>query len=209
MHNAWMTEMHERLAWAREQAGFDSASDAAEALDIPAPTYLGHENGSRGFRGRAEHYAKRFKVNLEWLLTGKGQPKKGLARTTNAVGYIGAGAQVFPIDDHAMGAGLEEVEIPPGVPDDAVLVIVRGDSMYPRYFENEMLFYVRRNDDPRAHVGRECVVQLSDGRMLVKILRRGADDGLFNLESWNAPLIENVAAEWASPVLARVNRGGR
>lgn len=201
--------MAERLVWARQQAGFDTAVSAAEALGVDYPTYAGHENGNRGFKNRAEDYARRFKVNLEWLLTGRGQAKKGVPRTAQAVGYIGAGAEVLPIDDHAMGAGLEEVDIPPGIPDDAVLVIVRGDSMYPRYFDNEFLFYVRRNDDPTTHVGRECVVQLVDGRIFVKVLRRGAGDGIYNLESWNAPLIEGQAVEWAAPVLARVNRGGK
>ena len=95
MHNALMTEMHERLAWAREQAGFDTASDAANALNIPGTTYMGHENGSRGFRSRAEQYSKRFKVSLEWLLTGRGSHKKGIRATTHAVGYVGAGAEIF------------------------------------------------------------------------------------------------------------------
>lgn len=129
-------------------------------------------------------------------------------RKAQAVGYIGAGAEVYPIDDHELGAGLDEVDIPPGVPDDAVLVIVRGDSMYPRYFDNEYLFYMRDSRPPGDFVGRECVVKLEDGRIFVKVLRRG-DNGFFNLESWNGPMIENKAVEWASPVLARVNRSGK
>ena len=199
-----MTEMHERLIWARKEAGYETARDAADALGIKEPTYMGHENGSRGFKSSAETYARKFKVNLEWLLTGRGNPRKGQPATTRAVGYVGAGAEILPFDSHSLGS-LEEVDIPPGVPSDAALVIVRGDSMYPRYFENELLFYVRRGDDPREHVGKECVVALEDGRMLVKILRRGAK-GLFNLESWNAPLIEAVTLQWAAPVLARVNK---
>lgn len=125
-------------------------------------------------------------------------------RMANAVGYVGAGAEVIPADDHAIGAGLEEVEIP----DNAVWVIVRGDSMYPRYFDNEFLFYIRDQRSPTELVGRECVVQLEDGRMYVKVLRKGVE-GRFNLESWNGPTIENKAVEWASPVMGRVNRGGR
>jgi phage repressor protein C with HTH and peptisase S24 domain len=204
MQNAFMTAMHERLIWARKEAGYESAREAAAALGVTESTYMGHENGFRGFKSRAELYARKFKVSLEWLMTGRGPPNKGRALTAKAIGYVGAGAEILPFDSHSPGS-LEEVEIPPGVPADAVLVIVRGDSMYPRYFENEMLFYVRRTDDPREHVGKECVVALEDGRMLVKILRRGAK-GLFNLESWNAPLIEAVAIQWAAPVLARMNK---
>ena len=205
MQNAFMTEMHERLIWARKEAGYETAREAAEALGIREPTYMGHENGFRGFKASAEVYARKFKVNLEWLLTGRGSPRKGMPATTRAVGYVGAGAEILPSDSHSPGS-LEEVEIPPGVPADAALVIVRGDSMYPRYFENEMLFYVRRADDPREHVGKECVVALADGRMLVKILRRSGAKDRFNLESWNAPLIEAVAIQWAAPVLARINK---
>lgn len=205
-----MREMHERLAWARQTAGFETARDAAEALGIPEPTYMGHENGSRGFKGRAEDYARRFKVNLEWLLTGRGKPKKGQPATASAVGYIGAGAQVMPFDDHSAGE-LEQAEVPAGVPEDAVLVIVRGDSMYPRYFEGERLFYERRDGNPLEFLNRECAVKLQDGRLFVKILRRGSTDLHFNLESWNptTPTMVDQIIEWASPVLARVNKGAR
>lgn len=157
-----------------------------------------------GKRGLSQEWATRLAPHLgvepQDLMFGP--------RSAHAVGYVGAGAEVVPVDDHAPGAGLEEVDIPPGVPANAVLVIVRGDSMYPRYFDNEYLFYVRDDRPPGEYVGRECVVALEDGRVFVKVLRRG-ENGLFNLESWNAPLIENKAVQWAAPVLARVNRQGR
>jgi hypothetical protein len=205
----FMSALSERLVWARQSAGFETASAAAEALGVEVPTYIGHENGHRGFKGRAEDYARKFKVDLAWLLTGRGKPRNGNSRSISAQGYVGAGAEILPFDDHNIGEDLDEIDVPPGLPADAVLVIVRGDSMYPRYFDNERLFYVRRDLNPSDLIGRECVVRLEDGRMFVKILRRGAGDGYFNLESWNAPLIEDVAIEWAAPVLARVNRSGK
>jgi phage repressor protein C with HTH and peptisase S24 domain len=73
MHYAFMgTPESDRLIKARKHAGFDTAAAAAEALDIKEPTYMGHENGSRGFKSKAEQYARRFGVSLEWLLTGRG-----------------------------------------------------------------------------------------------------------------------------------------
>lgn len=207
MHNAFMREIHERLKWAREHAGYETAAAAAQALGVKEPTYMGHENGSRGFPlDRAERYARKFKVSLEWLLTGRGSPTKGVLPTARAAGYIGAGAEFLPVDDHAPGGGLEEVEIPPGVPLDAVLVIVRGDSMHPRYFDGEYLFYLRDQRPPAELLNRECVVKLPDGRMFVKMLRRGSQHGLFNLESWNASIIEDQPVDWAAPVVARVNK---
>lgn len=59
MQIAFMTQMHERLAEARRQAGYESATAAAEALGLRPPTYMGHENGSRGLRREAaELYAR-------------------------------------------------------------------------------------------------------------------------------------------------------
>lgn len=66
-------ELHERLKLARQHAGYESVRDAAEALGVPYPTYIAHENGSYGFRRQsAVRYARRFGVSLDWLLEGKG-----------------------------------------------------------------------------------------------------------------------------------------
>src|ERR1041385_731612 len=64
---------HQRLRRAREHAGFMRASDAARAMGIEEPTYLGHENGSRGLSRAAQRYAKFFRVSLDWLLAGRGE----------------------------------------------------------------------------------------------------------------------------------------
>lgn len=66
---------HERLAWARLNAGYSTASDAARALGILVPTYSGHENGQRGFKRSAKRYADFFDVSLDWLLGNKEQPQ--------------------------------------------------------------------------------------------------------------------------------------
>jgi transcriptional regulator with XRE-family HTH domain len=63
---------HQRLRRAREQAGFARASDAARAMGIEEPTYLGHENGSRGLSRAAPRYARFFGVSLDWLIDGLG-----------------------------------------------------------------------------------------------------------------------------------------
>jgi phage repressor protein C with HTH and peptisase S24 domain len=63
---------HQRLRFAREQAGFARASDAARAMGIGEPTYLGHENGSRGLSRAAGRYARFFQVSLDWLIAGRG-----------------------------------------------------------------------------------------------------------------------------------------
>lgn len=97
--------MAERLVWARKRR-FDSATEAADALRIPRPTYLAHENGSRGFgRVKAQRYSEFFRVNLEWLLTGRGDPEAKGPNTLDASGgmsvkgYVQAGTwQESPLD---------------------------------------------------------------------------------------------------------------
>jgi transcriptional regulator with XRE-family HTH domain len=63
----------DRLKLARERAGFSSAREAAQAMDLSYDTYAQHESGIRGYPAKkAEIYARRFRVSAEWLLFGKG-----------------------------------------------------------------------------------------------------------------------------------------
>jgi len=68
-------EIGQRLKKAREEAGYRFAADAAQALGVKYPTYAAHENGGRGVVRSLDLYSRRFKVSLDWLLTGKGNMK--------------------------------------------------------------------------------------------------------------------------------------
>lgn len=69
-----MEEIHHRLAEARKAAGFETPGEAAESLGIPYSTYAAHENGTTGFKfDAAVKYCRKFKVSLDWLITGKGK----------------------------------------------------------------------------------------------------------------------------------------
>lgn len=192
-------DIHERLQEARRKAGYDSPSAAARAMGANIFTYAQHENGRRGItRERAARYAGFFHVDLAWLLTGKGKPAR--RDRVPVVGYVGAGAEVHPHDDHAMGEGFETLD-GENLPPDSVAVIVRGDSMYP--IEDGWVLVWRRERDgvPSSCLNRLCIVKLAgDGPMLVKKLRRGAEKNTFTLESWNAPPRENQMLDWAAPV---------
>jgi phage repressor protein C with HTH and peptisase S24 domain len=167
---------HQRLRLAREQAGFARASDAARALGIEEPTYLGHENGSRGLSRAAARYARFFGVSLDWLIDGRGGrlcgdearvasdagllPLSAPPRNAELGGPARFGARI-PAYGQAVGGrdgefilnGNRIVDIlaPPslqGVPD-AYAVYVVGDSMEPRYFAGEAVFV-----NPRLPVRR-------------------------------------------------------
>lgn len=69
-----MTTPAERLRQAREAAGYTTAKSAAEAMGVSVPTYIQHENGSRGLAPpRAERYGRFFRATPEWLLYGRGE----------------------------------------------------------------------------------------------------------------------------------------
>lgn len=115
------------------------------------------------------------------------------------VGYVGAGAEIFTIDDHEKGAGLEEVEAPPGATPAVVALRVRGTSMVPVYKDGDLIFYDRRETGDIAHLaGKDCIIHLADGRTFVKELRRANGD--FWLHSHNADPILHPQIVWAARV---------
>lgn len=196
-----MDTLAKRLIWAREnRSGYKTPTDAARAFGWKPSTYMGHENGDRsGARlPTIKRYAKAYKVRWEWLLDGTGAPLVK-DNTVPVAGYVGAGAEFTPFDDSDAGLG----DAPMVVEPNSTAVIVRGDSMYPRYFDGEYLYYIRDQRPPAELIGKECIVKLTNGKIYVKTLRRGSSSKLFNLESWNAKLIEDQKVEWAAPVTWR------
>lgn len=205
MHNAAMQyalvqeERAARLRDARKRAGFEDATTAARRFGWKIPTYLAHENGSRGFKlDKARIYAKRFKVNLEWLLTGEGKPSSNGRAPLG--GYVGTGAVIYPVNDPSFYEGIDEVELPPGVHDDYIAFKVRGESQYPVYRDGELIYVPRDGGSPDQYLNRECVVRLLDGQRLLKTLSRGSAPGRYTLLSFNAPASHDQEVEWASPV---------
>lgn len=68
------TELAKRLERARLAAGHETVAEAARYLRVNYATYAGHENGNSGFKhSTADLYARKFKVSLNWLLTGRGE----------------------------------------------------------------------------------------------------------------------------------------
>lgn len=115
------------------------------------------------------------------------------------VGTVGAGAKVHFLNVEGMHDGDEEVESPVA---NVVAVRVIGDSMWPAYRDGDTIYYRKECEGVIAeYVRKECVVRLVDGRTYIKTLLRGSRPGLFTLQSYNAPPIEDAEVEWACPVL--------
>lgn len=112
-------------------------------------------------------------------------------------GKVGAGQAVHAIDvgDDA------EVPAPAEARPGTVAVSVSGDSMYPAYEEGTLLYYSKLLP-PGEMVNRRAVVQLGDGRIFVKILRKGSTERTWTLQSVNTlyPDMVDEVVEWAAPI---------
>ncbi len=127
-------------------------------------------------------------------ITGTTAPKEILVPLK---GRVGAGAVVEAIDH----GETEYVEAPAEAKPNTVAVEVTGDSMFPAYEDGTLLYYSKLLP-PHDMINRRCVVQLADQRIFVKVLRKGAADGVWTLQSLN-PLvadITDVAVDWAAPI---------
>lgn len=159
MTMATLDSPHERLAWARQKAGFADKADFARATGVNPTTYRAYENGQNGFAKHAAAFARKLGVTAEWLLDGGPAPdvvEQPLTATDIAASSITASAirvadetvHIQKLDlSLSMGPGTlidDWVEAQPvsfdlafirGItrspPDRLKLVTGIGDSMYP------------------------------------------------------------------------------
>lgn len=179
-----MTSPHDRLKQARIAAGYKTATAAAEAIGVNTPTYVHHENGTSGLSRAGERYARFFRINLEWLLTGRGDMKERQP-SLRIMGYVGAGAVVDPIANLADQMFPEDVDLPSS--EDVEALIVKGDSQWPRFMDGEIILVARQPVQPDQLIDCYAMVQTLDGRDLIKIIRRSGRPDEWLLESHNAP----------------------
>jgi transcriptional regulator with XRE-family HTH domain len=119
-------------------------------------------------------------------------------KTTRLVGYVGAGAAAHFYA--SADEGLGEVNAPPDADETLVAAEIRGASLGP-LFDGWLIYY----DDVRTPVtsdliGELCIVGLSDGRVLVKKLRRSKTEGFYHLESNIEETLFDQEVIWAARV---------
>lgn len=117
-------------------------------------------------------------------------------------GYIGAGGHVI-FEEY--GETLEPdrtVLRPPGVSGKLVALLVRGESMLPKYRDGDIIYIQRDHEGLLAeYIGEDCAVRLVSGETYIKQLAFGSAEGLYTLRSLNAADMIDVQVEWATPVL--------
>lgn len=126
-------------------------------------------------------------INGDKLPTTPGNP---LFTLVPVVGYAGAGAVVHMYDRGAGSSAIEYIKAPKGF--GAVEAIeVRGDSMYPVYRNGDTIYYDGREATLPITESDEYVVELRDGRMLLKLVEpRG--NGQYTLLAYNGAPINGV-----------------
>ena len=190
--------LRERIEREMKAKGFSrrSLSSAAE-LSESAVRDLLDRVGNPGI-ATLEKIAHALEMPLDALT---GEPA-----TVPVLGNIGAGGAIlFSVDPDRELNGDEDIETAPRPPLTAgrlMVLKVVGASMLPKYEDGELI-YVRRDHNGilPEYLGRYCAVRTTDGGTFLKILAAGSEPGRYTLRSLNAPDMENVEVEWASPVL--------
>lgn len=193
-----MSAKANRLRQAREAAGFSSASEAAARFEWKGPTYLGHENGSRGYDDEmALIYARAFKVTPEWLLFGREMNGKHLVDTGE---QRPAGFQLVSVYDIDASAGhgaivTEEAplydlafrrdwlkSITNASAQDLLVIRAKGDSMLPTITDGDTLLV----DRTKININYDGIFILRyDDVLRVKRLDKNPATGLYRVKSDN------------------------
>jgi phage repressor protein C with HTH and peptisase S24 domain len=204
-----MNDVTDRLVSLRKAKKLKSKAAAAKAYGIGYEVYKKIESyrASDPRNLTAEHalsIAKFHKVSPGWLMFGEGSP--GHMGGVRILGTIGAGQEINVFDDNE---SFETVSSDIAMPD-ARAFEVKGDSMLPLARDGDTIFVGPERRDVTTLIGSECAVALEDGRRFFKVIENGSRKGLFDLVSYNAETIRDVAVHSAGLFLAvRRNQRGR
>ena len=121
--------------------------------------------------------------------------------TVPLVGYVSAGSSIAFLWDEGQ-LSYESVPAPKNVGTQTYAVEIRGDSLGPS-FDGWLAYYDDYRDAVTPDlVGKLCIVGLTDGRVVIKTLRRGERPGRYDLFGNNdSRPIYDAEVKWAAPVI--------
>ncbi len=198
-----MGTVGERLKWARKEAGYESAADAARALGVIPQNVRDHEADRRGVSpDHAKAYGRLYGVSRDWLLFGGPTPKRAAPdRECEIVGFVGADPDGRVLYAHGQKAH-DTTPIPPGG-DSPVALEVRGNSMGDLAPEGSLIYFEDQRTPPSPDMlGHYVVAELDTGEVVVKRLLKGSQKGVYDLWSVTAPIRQDVQIIWAAHITA-------
>lgn len=121
-------------------------------------------------------------------------------------GKVGAGDDVFLIDDHAKGDGLYKIARPQWIAGSGIVAAeIEGASAEPWALSGDIIFWRRLEVTVfKEDLGRPVIAELADGRVVLKKLATSEKRGCWSLFSINPthPHILDVELTWAARVFA-------
>lgn len=186
-----LKKLREERGWTHQEAG--------DAMGVSRGQFIKLE---RGERRMTEQYialaARAFGITQAEVIQDQSE-----TRTVALMGEIGAGAEISPEYEQVPEGGLEQIEVPFYLPDDMIAFRVKGDSMLPRYDEGDLIVvWKEQRRATTSFLGEEVAVRTRTGQRYLKTLQRASRG--YNLQSWNAKLIENVEIEWIGEIYVTI-----
>jgi DNA-binding XRE family transcriptional regulator len=183
MMQAHQNDVANRLRRARIEAGWPSAIGFARAHGLNQTTYSHHENGRRQVSADvARMYARIFKLPAGTLLYGEQLHSIPRVRIVGRIGAEGKIEAMIRTEKQAQTVTLPD-------PADMVAHVVCGDDLYPAYRNGDVVLHRaldRSEFDLALMHGQECVVEMADGRVLLRQITV-QPDGKATLICYHAP----------------------
>lgn len=173
-HKVRMDDPRHRLQKARQAAGYDSPTEAANAIrSINKNTLISHENGNRAIsRKAAETYAQLFDVQAGWLLYGENAAEPTNEYQIPVLSMVSAGhlKRQEAVTSTDVERWIRLGDLPGG---DWVALTVEGTSMDRIAPEGSMLI-VNRADDQLID-GKYYIFAMGGGDATFKTYRRNPE----------------------------------
>lgn len=198
-------EPHERLAHARREAGFSTASEAARAFGWNENTYRSHENGERGIKQNiAEIYARAFHTTASYILFGDEDIfwRSGVL----LAGTVGPGGKVSfsPASTNEKNTQIAQMAIM--FNHDVVGFKVGEDANIAVFQPGDLIVTWALEHKPAAAIENYALVRTAGEEWMLKLVRQGDVRSRFHLEMPFQPTLTNVHILDALPVHAIIPR---
>lgn len=199
-------ERGKRLSQVRRMSGL-SRAEIEEKYAIKAPSLKSWETGR--YTGLTEQGARRMSSVLKqegiqctvgWLMLGEGSPPTVMQAERNDGQTRRASQKDWVL--------LKEIELFQQNHPNAICVQIMDDGMEPHYREGDYVAGERYYQDAISHaIGHVCIVETQMGEILTRLVRRGSQEGVYNLQCMHLytdlpkPVLYDVELSSAAPVI--------